>query len=408
MSKGNMLLGHARGKVGDIVFSRANGEQVTRARAAVVKNPQTTAQMVQRVIALTIAQAYSQMAAICDHSFQGVAAGMSSMNFFRSRNMKMLRAKLAESGGDFEGAYNYTPLGTNIFVVNPYEVSTGRLPRITPNVGNGGIILEGAGTTYQNLVDKYGLQRGDQLTFVAIAGDSVDSQAFHFVRVILSPTNADGTKAEMSVPFINGTSVNLPNERNEGDFFTFEQSGNDVTLNCAGGNLRAAAVIVSRQVNGTWERSNATMIVADGEGMDCSMADALQGSASLSFASDRYLNNANTAGGTGTSVVSAITIAGQNAMRGNTVEVTAASPAVIVSPTNVPSGAVLLKIGVENSDLWVRMQLTGAPLLSATMNDFSSSADNGTYTLYAQYLDGSQNPVGEKQTLGTCVVNISA
>lgn len=310
MSKGNMLLGHARGKVGDIVFSRANGEQVTRARAAVVKNPQTTAQMVQRIIALTIAQAYSQMAAICDHSFQGVAAGMPSMNFFRSRNMKMLRAKLAESGGDFEGAYNYTPLGTNIFVVNPYEVSTGRLPRITPNVGNGGIILEGAGTTYQNLVDKYGLQRGDQLTIVAIAGDSVDSQAFHFVRVILSPTNADGTKAEMSVPFINGTSVNLPNERNEGDFFTFEQSGNDVMLNCAGGNLRAAAVIVSRQVNGTWERSNATMIVADGEGMDVSMADALQGSASLSFASDRYLNNANTTGNSVIGTINGVAIVG--------------------------------------------------------------------------------------------------
>lgn len=310
MSKGNMLLGHARGKVGDIVFSRANGEQVTRARAAVVKNPQTTAQMVQRVIALTIAQAYSQMAAICDHSFQGVAAGMSSMNFFRSRNMKMLRAKLAESGGDFEGAYNYTPLGTNIFVVNPYEVSTGRLPRITPNVGNGGVILEGAGTTYQNLVDKYGLQRGDQLTIVAIAGDSVDSQAFHFVRVILSPTNADGTKAEMSVPFINGTSVNLPNERNEGDFFTFQQTGSDVVLNCAGGNLRAAAVIVSRQVNGTWERSNATMIVADGEGMDVSMADALQGSASLSFASDRYLNNANTAGNSVIGTINGVAIVG--------------------------------------------------------------------------------------------------
>ena len=71
MSKGNMLLGHARGKVGSLVFSRANGKQIVRSRAEVVKNPRTEQQMVQRIMLNTIAQAYSQMKAITDHSFQG-------------------------------------------------------------------------------------------------------------------------------------------------------------------------------------------------------------------------------------------------------------------------------------------------------------------------------------------------
>ena len=43
MAKGNMLLGFSRGSVGDLTFYRRNSQQVTRARARVVKNPKTLA-----------------------------------------------------------------------------------------------------------------------------------------------------------------------------------------------------------------------------------------------------------------------------------------------------------------------------------------------------------------------------
>lgn len=50
MSKGNVLLGMARGAVGDIVFSRLKGQQVTRARNRQPANPRTSSQMYQRAL----------------------------------------------------------------------------------------------------------------------------------------------------------------------------------------------------------------------------------------------------------------------------------------------------------------------------------------------------------------------
>lgn len=49
MSQGNMLLGQARGKVGDVVFYVRNGVQQTRPRNRKPANPQTINQMNQRV-----------------------------------------------------------------------------------------------------------------------------------------------------------------------------------------------------------------------------------------------------------------------------------------------------------------------------------------------------------------------
>lgn len=49
MSKGNMFLGYARGKVGSVVFARRKGEQITRAHNAHPANPKTPAQIYQRM-----------------------------------------------------------------------------------------------------------------------------------------------------------------------------------------------------------------------------------------------------------------------------------------------------------------------------------------------------------------------
>lgn len=49
MSKDNMLLGYARGKVGSLVFARRKGVQITRAYNANPANPRTPAQINQRM-----------------------------------------------------------------------------------------------------------------------------------------------------------------------------------------------------------------------------------------------------------------------------------------------------------------------------------------------------------------------
>lgn len=58
MSKGNMLLGYARGKVGDVVMARALGKQQTRAYNDKPKNPKTESQMNQRVKMLNLINFY--------------------------------------------------------------------------------------------------------------------------------------------------------------------------------------------------------------------------------------------------------------------------------------------------------------------------------------------------------------
>lgn len=100
MAKGNMLQGMARGKVGDVVFSRLNGEQISRVRNRYPKNPRTNAQLYQRAIMATIMQAYSAGKVIFDHAFQGKAVGAENQRRFMSLNAKLLRSQIANDIND--------------------------------------------------------------------------------------------------------------------------------------------------------------------------------------------------------------------------------------------------------------------------------------------------------------------
>lgn len=95
MSKGNMFLGMARGAVGDVVFSRLDGQQVTRARNRNPRNPKTNAQLMQRAISATILRAYQSGKTIFDHSFEGKSAGAPNQREFMSLNMRALRSAIA-------------------------------------------------------------------------------------------------------------------------------------------------------------------------------------------------------------------------------------------------------------------------------------------------------------------------
>lgn len=101
MAKDNLFLGMARGSIGDVTFSRLNGQQVSRARNRSPRNPKTNAQLAQRAIMATVLQAYRTGRAIFDHSFQGKSAGSPNMRYFMSENLKKLRALIA---ADIENA----------------------------------------------------------------------------------------------------------------------------------------------------------------------------------------------------------------------------------------------------------------------------------------------------------------
>ena len=324
MAKGNMLLGKARGSVGDLTFSVLNSEQITRAKAKSVKNPRTDAQMIQRVLMSTTVHAYSGMQEIVDHSFQGVPYQGRSMNRFNQLNVKNLRALYAQIAGGATGvpvAFNAN--GNKRISLAPWIMSTGSLPTVglkidseagadwpvainnSQTVGiytvDFGVAIDASfesAPSYADLIAYFGLQAGDQLTLTALTRLVSDKEAgcnFKYGRFILQPI--DGDLSHML------TDARVANEKNQG--ISFSYAGGTLFINFAdlveaGENNRTfmmeAAIITSRLENNAWKRSNSQMVMctddlADG-GVD--MNDAIDSYSSVQFDTNSpwYLNKA--------------------------------------------------------------------------------------------------------------------
>lgn len=295
MAKGNMLLGQARGSVGDLVFSRSNGKQVIKSKAGEVKNPQTTAQLIQRIILNTVSQAYSKMQDICDHSFEGIANGQMSMSYFMQKNINLLRYTLSQIGDLNASAPCFAPIGNNGLASNSYVIAKGSLAEIVPQVSGGAVAIALTENTYAAVLAATGCQRGDQLTIITVDGVDLSDQKFVFSRIILDPVAQDGTQLGLETEFISGNAINAANPRNEnrGHSYTFDNGSFEVSVPTAAINMGAA--IASRQkADGTWLRSNAVLLLAEDAGIGYSMQQALDlfASGGIDVESSKYLNNA--------------------------------------------------------------------------------------------------------------------
>lgn len=326
MAKDNLFLGTARGSVGDIVFSRLDGQQVARVRNRAPRNPQSPAQMVQRIIMSTVGKAYSLMQEITNHSFEGFEQSQGSQRKFMEVNIGLLRDVCADVLAypvdevirssqltNFNFKNDYSP------ALNRYMVSAGSLPSldlvhltsgVAPIISMDPGELTQQNITYADIIQLLGLQRGDQLTFIQATSDATLTgrdksllNGFRFARVILEPSDGDLT----STFFTNNGTVNNPNERNSGSFnlfylsteeeskgIAFNLSNVDRTRMTARG-LAASAVIVSRQVGGRWLRS--TQFLEPRNFNDVvTIAPSYLGEAYMSYltssASDQYLNQA--------------------------------------------------------------------------------------------------------------------
>lgn len=286
MSKGNLFLGFGRGSVGDVVFSHVDGEQVARARNRSPRNPKTALQLLQRVCLKTTSSAYSLLQDICNHSFQGFAEGTPSQAQFNKINIGKFREQLAieiNSGDESvileSTETNFAAKTTSLVEINPYTVSDGSLTKLpikfygsaaSPAFGIA-LPLPSAAPTYQEVLTAYGLQRGDQLTFLSLSVDDTQEvgqfNGFDYARVILDPDNAI-----MTSPFLSGTAINSPNERNRGGFSFFivqDSTQYFLTWVCnkhaaASGLANSAAAgtaIVSRLAGGVWQRSPQALVL---------------------------------------------------------------------------------------------------------------------------------------------------
>lgn len=85
MTKRNFLLGTSAGKLGDMVFYRAGGEQRTRTRV-IPKNPKTIAQMTNRLSMLNLTSMFRSLKPILESSFPNKKSNQSAYNAFVSAN----------------------------------------------------------------------------------------------------------------------------------------------------------------------------------------------------------------------------------------------------------------------------------------------------------------------------------
>lgn len=176
MAKGNMFQGMARGKVGDVVFSRNNGEQISRVRNRHPKNPRTNKQMYQRAVMATVMQAYAAGQEIFNHSFQGKSVGAENQRAFLSKNSKLLRGLLAS-----EIEAGTAALNCNVAVVAPgaitptpneYMISEGTYPLniFKYNDGDKEFVLPSVqgNETVAEYAARNGFVAGDIFTFVVM------------------------------------------------------------------------------------------------------------------------------------------------------------------------------------------------------------------------------------------------
>ena len=204
--------------------------------------------------------------------------------------------------------YQFVPLQSNKCTPFAAIISQGHLPEVSVTINaEGGHVacVNSPGRTYADFVNAWGIERGDQLSFVTVQKREGKYEA-NLARIILNPRNADGSGAPMSTEIVDSQGAfPCSNWKNQLNFSTFEFDTDHFNFVLGrGGIVVAAGIIVSRKdKSGDWFRSNCQLVLNEaGLGNDlCSLAEAVEKSymtSEIDMESEYYLNNAGT-GGTG-------------------------------------------------------------------------------------------------------------
>lgn len=311
MAKGNIILGQMRGSIGDIVFWRGNGEQLSRSRNRQPANPRTDSQLTTRIILKTCSTAYSKlMYDYANQTFQGAKIGAENQRKFMSANTKILREYTKQGADDL----NYNGKDDTVAMLNRYRVSDGNLPSINATVanpvsGSSAISLgteftvAGAVPTYQEICDAFGLAPGTQLTFLLCNIRQGVIQYVQRKRIILSPASGD-----MSLPFIADGAINDPNPANDALGLLPDYSANKLAFE-AFGDFAAVAVAASFYDGTKWQYSTEQIWYSPTAGMGVHTLSQAIASWQVAIAgSEEYTRQSNVPEGTGVVTIESRTL----------------------------------------------------------------------------------------------------
>lgn len=311
MAKNNLFLGTATGKVGDVVMYRYAGTQCSRVRVRSIKNPKSTGQQIQRAIIATVAQAYSYLRSICDHSFESVSYGVKSMNYFNKVNAKKLRINFFQNYDSTTSRLGMvTAPNVTALVPNNYTISKGTL---TANLTSYSmdedydtLITSNAASTIGELFDTLGVYNInsiatiiqiqaatpheemwiDPVTYLYTTGDAGDGQVIPKVNVAISrmvrnTTALSDDDAALEITAANISSILDTYFENSSELTPVEDdsttanafayllghvstidAGNKVKIGHANGFITyAGAFINSYYDDTTWRRSTSELVV---------------------------------------------------------------------------------------------------------------------------------------------------
>lgn len=296
MAIGIAINGQLKGKLGGVVYYRSNGQQISRAKAQNVSNPNTQPQRIQRMIMATVMQAYSLMKEITDHSFEGIKYKQDSMAFFQRVNANKLRAMISAVNGTFQPTFTAPKL--QALIPNGYTISRGSLAPVPysyveidgglhvasfgveTGLATGGVITD---LTNAQFVHALGANAGDMITLVWLEGDSTlyqyrdvdDDRAqvkyvtMRYIRMKFKETLTAEELAENlftvtdDVPTVNTDifDVELCSNLDRLSTFNVTEINGALVLSYTNDDAHACGAIRSRRSGGVWRRSMCEMAV---------------------------------------------------------------------------------------------------------------------------------------------------
>lgn len=258
-SKQGGVFGYLRGKVGSASYSILSSsrsssgktEQVVRALATEVSNPQTAAQALQRMKLAPAQKFYKAFAELLGNAFQSVAYGEKSRQYFLSKAMKQ------------DGPY--IQRGVDRFIPAAYLFSEGSLPSVGIRPFNGGATV----ITLEVTTDA---EEVTPAVLAAALGVDVDTQI-----TLAVVNNVQGLFVPSYISYNDRLYIqNVPAAalaKDEDGHITIDP----VALGLSVTAMVACCVVLSRQdVSGTWLRSTQEMIISNELRAEIYSTDALE------------------------------------------------------------------------------------------------------------------------------------
>lgn len=248
--KGNMFLGYARGSVGDVVFSRVNGQQTARARNRKPENPKTLSQMIQRSRFAYLSKFYARASQkFFRFAFENKKTNESDYNAFMSANVAI------------------TPYATRAMIESPltpwfgqFVMTSGSLPSVDGEltVSSDDVLLapsvQGSSATVADLSNAFlsfepWMRNGDIVTLCVIQA-SQDTKAVTTLEEAMS-YNAlsydNGTDPSWTILQFKINTADTTTLTSLGFQLTQTSRGYQASFSLNGSEIAGACLVVSRK-----------------------------------------------------------------------------------------------------------------------------------------------------------------